>query len=751
NTSGGSSGSPVVVQSGDVIALNAGSRTSTASAFYLPLDRIVRAIPFIEAGEIPPRGTLQATFSYTPYDEVRRLGVSDGAESAARSAFPDAIGMLVVSDFVPGGPAEGVLRPGDVLVSLQGKPVASFIGIERVLDDSVGKSISLGLERGGKAMDVELTVDDLHAISPDTYLEAGRGVFTPVSYMQARNHHLPVEGVYVTQAGYSFSRGGLPSQTVLTSVDGVDVPDLDALQKELSTKADGDSVRLRYYPVSDPQRTDEAVVTMDRKWHAMRRCTRDPKTGVWPCEDVPEPSKTATASSGTVTFPPAQTRPGKALAHSLVQVDFDVPYPTTGIKAANYRGVGIIVDAERGLVVCDRDTVPVRIGDIELTFAGQLRVPAQVRYLHPVHNLAVLSYDPSLLGDSDVRSAEFVERTVESGDRIWQIGLSSGGELVEYQTQVAKTGALTLGASRTPRFRDFNVEGFSLTDTLSSMGGVMADKKGRVVAAWLSFMDQRRGEARFRAMPSVFLSRVIEPLRRGEDPDYRALGAELRPLGLADARERGLSDAWAARILRADPQERKVLAVERVFGATPAQSLLKNGDLVLEINGQTRTRLSQVEALTDRAELNLTVLRDGKEMALTVPTVAVNGNGTDRLVQWAGLIVHEPHLEVAFQQGKETAGVYGTWIWYGTPAYDSQIRPTRHIVEIDGTPITDMDSFVEVVRGLSDRQAVRVGLERLDGRTEVRTMKMDLHYWPTTEVRWDGTGFKRTEIEGAAP
>ena len=59
----------------------------------------------------------------------------------------------------------------------------------------------------------------------------------------------------------------------------------------------------------------------------------------------------------------------KALAPSMVLVNFDMPYVISGVSDRHYHGSGLIVDTERGLVVVDRNTVPVSMGDVRLTFA----------------------------------------------------------------------------------------------------------------------------------------------------------------------------------------------------------------------------------------------------------------------------------------------------------------------------------------------------------------------------------------------
>ena len=747
-TSGGSSGSPVIDRNGEVVALNAGGRRLAASSFFLPLDRVQRALVELQAGRSPVRGTLETVFVYRPYDELRRLGLSASTEAAVRRSHPEGTGLIVVSEIVPGGPADGLLEPGDVVLRIAGESVDGFLPIEQQLDARVGNKVVLDIERGGQPLSVELKVADLHSVTPSAYFEFGGGVLHDLSYQQARNHGVPIQGVYVASPGYTLSRAGLPAGAIVTHVKGVPTPSLEAFETEIAGYADGEKVPIGYWLLDAPRAPGVAVIRVDRKWFSMQHCERKDQSGAWPCRSAPAPPASVPPRPVTTQVSSAPEKVTRALAPSLVMVEYDIPYRIDGVHGDQFRGAGLIVDAERGLVVVDRETVPVALGDLEVVVAGSVRIPAEVVYLHPEHNLAVIRYDPALIGETPLRAARLREDELELGEGVFVVGLSNSNRMVSRETRLERREAVVLPPTYPPRFQESNLELLSVEDAPVTIGGVLADSKGRVRAFWGSFSEGfgQSLEAFFAGIPSREISAIIDPLRKGEAVGWRSLDVEFYPVSLEEARSRGLEAEQAARLEKHDPDRRQVLAVRRVTAGGPAEGELQPGDLVISVDGRPVSRFHEIQEASSAERVALEILRDGRLVELSVPTAPLTGKGTTRALVWAGTLLQDPPRVLSRQEQLPRQGVYIARYWYGSPADRHGLPVAARILAVDGKPTPDLEAFTDAVRDKQSGASVRLKLEALNGQVSVATLELDLDYWPSYELTRGAEGWTRTPL-----
>jgi len=746
-TSGGSSGSPVVNIDGQVVALNAGANNSAASSFFLPLDRIERALQLIRKGQPVTRGTLQTMFESKAYDELRRLGLSEESERKLRSAFPDNTGMLTIEQVVPGSPADAKLEPGDILLQINGELVTEFVPLAAVLDDNVGTSVAVDIERGGNAMRFDIVVGDLHAITPDEYVEVGDAIINTLSYQQARHYNLPVQGVYVANPGYLMSRSAIPRGAVVTHFDGEQVGNLDDFEAALDGLADGGRALVRYVALENPKNEIVRTFEMDRVWFPVRRCQRDDATGVWPCRDLgpgPEPEPAMPGSTGLTRYGDPRVR---EIAPSLVMVTFDLPYTLSGVADRHYYGTGLIVDKERGYVLVDRNTVPIAIGDVTVTFAGSLEVKAKIEQLHPLHNLAIVSFDPAMIGDTPVRTATFNTTPLNPGDDVWVVGLKGDHQLVHQQSKVSSVDPLLLPLSRTLRFRDSNIEGISLVNAPGDMDGVLVDKRGRVVSTWSSFMASSGSEpVQFnRGIGADLVAEFVDTVRAGR-PFY-SLETEAVYTPLFAARKLGVDEDWLRKLEDDNPVKRRALSISRIVAGTSAAEHLRNGDMILAIDGKVVSSFRDLETAVQKPEVVVSVWRDDAALEIPVATAALSGRGIDRAVSWGGALLQNPHREMAAQRGIEPYGVYVAYYSYGSPATRYGLWAGRRVVEVDEIPTPDLQAFVDVVTKKQDHASVRLKTITWNGSVEVITMKLDNQYWPAYEIRRsDDNGWSRTEF-----
>ncbi|KAI8580689.1 hypothetical protein K450DRAFT_173290 [Umbelopsis ramanniana AG] len=702
-TSGGSSGSPVLNIEGQAVALNAGGASKASSSYYLPLDRVKRALTYVRDGKIVPRGTLQTEFEYLPYDEVRRLGLKAHIEEKARRRFPDENGMLVVRSLLPKGPADGILVPGDIILGCDANMVANFTHLFSILDDSVGKAVTLTVCRNKKMQDVQLVVEDLHRITPNRFVEIGGGIVNELSYQLAKSYSQPVGGVYVATSGHMLASASAWRKSIIISVNNVPTPNIDAFIEAMKTLPDGARVPIRYYSLQKAYKEKVMVMHVDRHWHQFRVATRNDETGLWDFVNMPPPPPTLPYAPSTASFPSLD--PSLKLAESLmpsfVAIDFYLPYLVDGMKTTQFYGTGFIVSTDPPLILCDRDTVPISVGDIFVTFANSIIIPAKLVFLHPFYNFVVITYDASLIGETPVRPLTFSDKTVVQGDELFQIGIGTDHSVVMKKATVSSVSNIGTKECSPPRWRAMNVEGIKIDDSINSQGGLLCDDEGNVQGLWVNYSSQNEKGKDISFMcglPINLVRPVIDPLIRGEKPELRGLDVEFWTMRIAAARTLGLSDAWVKKVEQSKNSRHTLLYVLNTLDErSESAKLLKVGDIILSLNGNIVTRMAELSVVQNMERVQMVVFRDGAELELDIPTSTFSGYETTRVIGWQGALIQMPYKAVLEQVRNIPTGVYVSCTLYGSPA-STVLRPGVWISEIQGKPVNDLDSFLRTIK-----------------------------------------------------
>jgi serine protease Do len=182
--------------------------------------------------------------------------------------------------------------------------------------------------------------------------------------------------------------------------------------------------------------------------------------------------------------------------------------------------------------------------------------------------------------------------------------------------------------------------------------------------------------------------------------------------------------------------------ISRVQEGTPAaEAGLQAGDIITAINGQTLEKYLQVSNLISSMqpgqEATLTINRNGEQRQLTVTLgsrdegmTASGGEGDDgpsreEMMEELGLSVQNVTPDIARRLGMDdTDGVVITDVDRANPMIrDSGLEPGMVIMEMDGQPIADMETFQEVYAEIEPGQAFRVVVRLQQGFVNVTSLR----------------------------
>lgn len=162
NTRGGSSGSPVMNQHGEAIALNYGGSDTFGIALHPAYLRY--AIGFIEQGQVPIRkhvGVFTETYSLNEAVKYRKFPAEKLQTYNKR--FPDALGNAIqVTRTLAGSPADGKLLAGDIIWAVnRGEIGLNLSEFDLNMNNPKYNAVNLGIYRNGEFQEISVPLYNL--------------------------------------------------------------------------------------------------------------------------------------------------------------------------------------------------------------------------------------------------------------------------------------------------------------------------------------------------------------------------------------------------------------------------------------------------------------------------------------------------------------------------------------------------------------------------------------------------------------
>ena len=137
----------------------------------------------------------------------------------------------------------------------------------------------------------------------------------------------------------------------------MEVATIEAARDAFLSKADGETCAVRYFKVGDRHNDHVALVRINHRWFPTNTWRRNDATGLWDKTAFPEPLPPPPPPAAAIGFLLNQSANANSVIPSLCKVGFNVLHAIDGVAGFTFSGAGLVIDAELGLVVCDRNTV----------------------------------------------------------------------------------------------------------------------------------------------------------------------------------------------------------------------------------------------------------------------------------------------------------------------------------------------------------------------------------------------------------
>jgi hypothetical protein len=662
----------------------------------LPVDAPLRILQSLQRGADPVRGDIGVKFELVPFHECSSLGLQADQESEFRQKLPDQRGLLVIKCVQVDGPAFKLLREGDILIRVNNTLVAHLSALDELLDSLVGRVIRIELRRHGEVVEVEVAVRDLFLLVPNRVAKVGGAVFNEISLNVAMKHGLPMRGVYLCEPEGSFDLTGWEEACIVTSLDGIETPDLEEFIKAAKKIPHGRRVPVSWKAISSLNQPRHTVIQLDRKWNPVTIWTKKQASYNWEVDQTDDGQLPRLGRASLDTLDETGFQLSRPLGQPPFVVHINcVTYETVdGSVSGKTAGIGLVVDKALGLILVLQTTIPHALCDVTAAFGAET-FKCTVSFIHPTQGYSIVRCS-ELKSRISIQDTRLSTAPLKVGDATtfltWE---PINGSTISKTTVSAVKHLSSPVDTKVPRYRIINTEGICVNDPTAehSDEGVLMGKDDDIQGLWMDVDGKSVG------IYASLIAPVVASHQAGNNPTLRSLECELEPVTVLDACTMGVDLAGLKELPPVFYQVRKCFTRDRGY---EGGCVLQEGDIIVKQDGQIVQSVSAFDPARLPAIVYVTVLRAGKEMLLELHPATLDCLGTTSVAAIAGLVVQQPHYSVR-QQCKTSvpSEVYISGRWHSLPHSDG-LRDGAFVLDVGGKPTTDIETFLRVTNHLPD-------------------------------------------------
>ncbi len=228
------------------------------SDLVLPINTVRYAFAKIQNNEAVPRGSIGLVLQSLFIDALQDRGVA--VEQLSDKDVRPSDRRLVVARTLSGFAAAEIFQPGDVLLRIDGRPVADRFGVvEGVIDEKFGGHVAIEFLRSDQKHSVELPVTDLKTFQVGRFLACDGGVFHELHLGAIFEGAAPGSGLYISwvRFGSPLDSYSIRAGHILTKVNDIPVTSIADLIRVLG---DQHQPRDLKFSTVDMRQSGERVV-----------------------------------------------------------------------------------------------------------------------------------------------------------------------------------------------------------------------------------------------------------------------------------------------------------------------------------------------------------------------------------------------------------------------------------------------------------------------------------------------------------